>query len=625
MQNTAPKVVHVRPSFPAQSCKPHTYSASHLYLRGSMYYFRYAFNEEYREKFQRSELRITLRTPYLRTAKQLSRKLRVYLEDLLMDDTHETYAEFRAELVQNLQLIIESGEKKKPVSIATIRQRLDKVRQDILDNADNNFYQSPPGVLFDSGKPVPISPAKNLEHQYQVFLKNMVNRPQNLTLENYAEVVLELLHKKIFTPEELTKDTIKLIINEFLKVQISLNRIMSSREKGDYAYERTFLSNTETSILDSNEHLRKIEERLDEIAETKQAELANIAEPAKTKKSAFKISELIDKYVNTKVQDNHWQPHSVPDYKNRLNFLLEILGDKNVDDITRDEIRYFRDVLCKLPPRRKTSKTYRGKTIDEILKMKPDKVLNIATVNIVVEAVSTMFKWAMHEEYLDRNPAVGLQLKDNRQEITLKEAFTKEDLKKIFNAEYTDQAFKNPAYYWAPLIALYTGMRLEEICQLHCADIAHEDGIWYFDVNENLSADGTADKKLKTKNAVRIVPVHERLIELGFLDFVKSVEGKHERIFHLLNKTTSKKRYGRQVSQHFSRYLKKIEITGNRSFHSFRHTFSDYFKKRNMHTDVFRQVFGHEISELAGRQYGSKFSVEQCYHELIALIDYDQL
>ena len=75
-----------------------------------------------------------------------------------------------------------------------------------------------------------------------------------------------------------------------------------------------------------------------------------------------------------------------------------------------------------------------------------------------------------------------------------------------------------------PLIGLYSGMRLEEICQLYCEDIVEKNSIWCFDINQNPSKDGTVDKQLKNLNAVRLVPIHDRLRELGFLEHVQKMK-----------------------------------------------------------------------------------------------------
>ena len=69
-------------------------------------------------------------------------------------------------------------------------------------------------------------------------------------------------------------------------------------------------------------------------------------------------------------------------------------------------------------------------------------------------------------------------------------------------------------------------MRLEEISQLSVDDVYFVDGIWVFDVNTKPSRDGRNDKQVKNKNAVRIVPMHNKLIDLGFIEYVDSIKIK---------------------------------------------------------------------------------------------------
>lgn len=164
-------------------------------------------------------------------------------------------------------------------------------------------------------------------------------------------------------------------------------------------------------------------------------------------------------------------------------------------------------------------------------------------------------------------------------------------------------------------------MRLEEICQLHTEDIYEEDGIWLIDIRTS-STDGLEDKILKTKNAIRRVPIHSDLIQLGLLDYHNEIAQRSIRLFPKLYKTDKSPKYGKQVGKQFASLLKSLGIEDKKSFHSLRHTFSDYFKKLNLHNDIFRQVFGHEATTLAAKQYGSKFGIRQCYEELISKIDW---
>lgn len=41
-----------------------------------------------------------------------------------------------------------------------------------------------------------------------------------------------------------------------------------------------------------------------------------------------------------------------------------------------------------------------------------------------------------------------------------------------------------------------------------------------------------------------------------------------------------------------------------------------------MHTPIFEQVFGHTHEKLAARRYGSRFTPQECYENLISLLDY---
>ena len=63
--------------------------------------------------------------------------------------------------------------------------------------------------------------------------------------------------------------------------------------------------------------------------------------------------------------------------------------------------------------------------------------------------------------------------------------------------------------YYVTMIAAYSGMRIKEITQLHKEDIVLKDGIYCFNINTD---DG---KTTKTKNSIRFVPIHGKLIDLG--------------------------------------------------------------------------------------------------------------
>ena len=75
-------------------------------------------------------------------------------------------------------------------------------------------------------------------------------------------------------------------------------------------------------------------------------------------KRIIRGSELIEKYAASKISDKKWRARTVNDHKNRLYRLVEILGDKPITQYSREDMRYMRDTLRRLPPNRKYAKEY---------------------------------------------------------------------------------------------------------------------------------------------------------------------------------------------------------------------------------------------------------------------------
>ena len=77
--------------------------------------------------------------------------------------------------------------------------------------------------------------------------------------------------------------------------------------------------------------------------------------------------------------------------------------------------------------------------------------------------------------------------KDIRRKGTRRTGFSHDELHALFSdrAGYLKATEGKPTKFWAPWIALYTGMSVEKICQLHISDIKDIDGVTCFSINEN--------------------------------------------------------------------------------------------------------------------------------------------
>jgi integrase len=126
-------------------------------------------------------------------------------------------------------------------------------------------------------------------------------------------------------------------------------------------------------------------------------------------------------------------------------------------------------------------------------------------------------------------------------------------------------------------VATYQGMRLKEITQLKKEDIITIDNIPCISINTN------EDKTTKTSKSIRTIPIHPKLIELGFLDFVKS---KEDNLFDIDNKS-------------FSTYFRKIyknQINENKTFYSLRHSFINSLVQANQKLEHIQAFVGHSQS-----------------------------
>ena len=69
--------------------------------------------------------------------------------------------------------------------------------------------------------------------------------------------------------------------------------------------------------------------------------------------------------MNVKIHDGDWKATLLVDHKNRLNYLPRILGDRFIDEVSRQDMRLLRDTLKKLPQHWK--KKYPTLSIQDIL------------------------------------------------------------------------------------------------------------------------------------------------------------------------------------------------------------------------------------------------------------------
>ncbi len=93
--------------------------------------------------------------------------------------------------------------------------------------------------------------------------------------------------------------------------------------------------------------------------------------------------------------------------------------------------------------------------------------------------------------------------------------YSNAQLLEIFNPKY-DYFKKNPDAFFACLIALFTGSGANASITLQYDDVIQKDGIDCIQFIENHPI-----KHLKNEASERIVPIHQQLLDVGFVDYVR--------------------------------------------------------------------------------------------------------
>ena len=315
------------------------------------------------------------------------------------------------------------------------------------------------------------------------------------------------------------------------------------------------------------------------------------------------IAEVFKLYKEEMLRAGLWRVKSQHDIEASVRTLIELVGDNPLSEFTPPVCRQYKALLLKYPIHRHKDLRFKELTIHNILESKITyNTLSITTINNQIRKVSTFFNWSVKQGYLSHNPMQGMKV---RQKVSAKSArlpFSEDNLKLLFNsAIYTEHKFSKDYKYWLPLLGLYTGARLEELCQLYLSDINLTNSVPYISIS-----DEQPEQHLKNNTSKRKVPIHPELIELGFESFI---EGKQVnnclRLFDYL--VPQRQKLGHKPSIWFGKYKRAQGINDTKKvFHSFRHTIVANLIKTKAPAYELKSLLGHQHGSITFDLYGSE-------------------
>lgn len=262
-------------------------------------------------------------------------------------------------------------------------------------------------------------------------------------------------------------------------------------------------------------------------------------EPGRLSSAArLRVSRHIADYLKSeqaREDDKEIGEKSVPQTKTRLRPFLERFGTKQIGTLTPADMEKFKKDLAFYPVNAQNLRHAINLTFDEIVSRSRRKLLldndgaiaeciTESTLDGYVTVAINFLEFAAKQYAVNELVIKGFDVKTKARKGTIKRAFTQAELKTIFGDAFYMNANYNRSYqYWVPLLGLFTGARLNEISQLQLDDVRQDDaGLWYIDITASSDdEEGDESKSVKNEESRRIVPVHQKLLDLGFIDFVK--------------------------------------------------------------------------------------------------------
>ncbi|MDD2540755.1 MAG: site-specific integrase [Desulfuromonadaceae bacterium] len=540
-----------------------------LFKRGNIYYCRLFVPLDLRERLQRKELKKSLKTSNRAEARAAA--------GALVCKAETAFFRLRTAMLTDREL------EQITVSIlADFSGKIDNSRKDRQD------------VLSFLGSGVPYGLDFNGDSDVLPLLEASLEFPRNVSYavqyyENKLQEIVQLKQSGVFR-SDFRSSTRKTIQERGLDVAIPPDGWFDENDPDWFQEPSTEFAKVHDAILDGLINGYSLE--LARVQGVKNPAIeAAISAQIEAAKPRPKLSDLWQEYKAYKLARGKWSAKSAKGCERFFNDTVKVLGNREVADYHQED----------------------AVTLLEALKKN-----SAATATGKIEFISSLWKFALKTPdsqdlwKVRGNPFAEMQIAGAGNDVKKVVPYSPDDLVKLSAGLLEVRKLVEPHRFWIPLIALYSGMRQDEICQLRTEDIVEEDGVLVFHICHK------PEHKQKTKvKKTRVCPVHPILVRLGLKAYlVKQQTDKHDRLFHTLSWSEGKDWTGRIRTWWNSTFqvacLGKGNLAG-KSFHSTRHTFIDWFKQNNCYVSyhdraVIQAMVGHVEGDVTGEHYEEDFS-----------------
>lgn len=284
-------------------------------------------------------------------------------------------------------------------------------------------------------------------------------------------------------------------------------------------------------------------------------------------------------------------------------------NDRPIRDVRKPDAAMFMDTLRHLDPAWSRSPAARELSWTDLQRTYGgrERGLSDATRNRHAATLQALWEWASERGYCEgRNPFGGHQAR-LRPGVNVRgyRAWEPDELAKLWHP-----APKRTDLADVMLVAMFSGMRLDEIAGLTWGQVRKVEGVPVFDVRD-----------AKTRAGERLVPVHPRLSWL----LERERGAADDRLWPGFNPEGPGKKAGADAGREFTRHKQARGFTDrHKAFHSFRKNAVGQWEARGVPETEVAQIVGHEKKGITFGVYGGGVSLAR-KAEIVAMLEYPGL
>jgi integrase len=256
--------------------------------------------------------------------------------------------------------------------------------------------------------------------------------------------------------------------------------------------------------------------------------------------------------------------------------LIRFIGRDDAAGLKRQDVLRWKDEL---------SKSFAPKTVRDFY---------LATARAA-------FGWAVDNLRVAENPFVGVKVRLAKRTSSREKGFSEPEAVAILKSSGSyvgskrEHASMTAAKRWTPILAAYSGARIGELVQLRAEDVRKDGAVDFIRIAPEA---GTVKSGL-----YRDVPLHNHIVDSGFLDFVRSVGTGP--LFYKPSSRPSKSLPGSVVAGRLAKWIRSLDVadTAVQPNHGWRHRMKTVGRELGLDPRVLDAIQGH-AARTAGEDYG---------------------